>query len=287
MVAQTTDLTLTATDGAALGASQFVPKAAPTRAVVIAGAMGVPQRFYAALATFLATQGIGVVTFDYRGIGRSLHGPLRAERGRLSDWGEHDLEAALQHARTTWPDAPLAVVTHSVGGQLLGMAPTFASVDRALTVGSQSGYWKLWPGIGSAVMWGVWHVAIPLLTPLFGYLPMKRVGMGENVPRHVAREWARSGRDPNYLWGYFRDRPSMRGYATWRGRLRAIDVSDDALAPTRTVDGLVAHYPAAIVTRETLTPASVGVAKIGHFGAFRESMRDALWADWTRWLLAP
>ena len=39
--------------------------------MLIVPAMGVDQRYYAAFASWLADQGYFVVTFDYRGMGRS------------------------------------------------------------------------------------------------------------------------------------------------------------------------------------------------------------------------
>ena len=41
------------------------------RRVLIVSAMGVPQRFYADFAEWLASQGHAVMSFDYRGVGES------------------------------------------------------------------------------------------------------------------------------------------------------------------------------------------------------------------------
>ena len=53
--------------------------------VVVAPAMGVLQSYYQQFASWLAEQGYGVTTFDYRGHGLSLQGPLRAARADLLD----------------------------------------------------------------------------------------------------------------------------------------------------------------------------------------------------------
>lgn len=45
--------------------------------LIVAGATGVPQRFYQRFATFCAAQGIEVWTLDYRGIGLSKPADLR------------------------------------------------------------------------------------------------------------------------------------------------------------------------------------------------------------------
>jgi len=64
----------------------YQPNAAPRGAVLIAPAMGVKQRFYAAFATWLATRGYLVVTFDYLGMGRSRRIPLRQLQVDILDW---------------------------------------------------------------------------------------------------------------------------------------------------------------------------------------------------------
>ncbi|PZQ54496.1 MAG: alpha/beta hydrolase, partial [Variovorax paradoxus] len=61
--------------------------AAPRASVVIGGAMGVRQAFYAPFAQWLAAQGVAVWTFDYRGSGDSLgDAPLRGFDADLFDW---------------------------------------------------------------------------------------------------------------------------------------------------------------------------------------------------------
>ena len=67
---------LTARDGYRLGATLFQPAAANGRAVLVMAATGVPQTYYGKFSAFLAARCFTVLTFDYRGIGESLHGPV-------------------------------------------------------------------------------------------------------------------------------------------------------------------------------------------------------------------
>ena len=90
---------LTAADGRRLGARWFEPAGQPARAVaVVNAATGVPQRFYRHFAQWLAQRGYAVLTYDYRGIGESRQGPLRAEPARMRDWALLDMPAALAEA---------------------------------------------------------------------------------------------------------------------------------------------------------------------------------------------
>ena len=84
---------LTARDGYRLGATLFRPAASNGRAVMIMAATGVPQEYYAKFAAFLAERGFTVLTFDYRGIGRSRHAPLRSIKARSE---EHTSELQSQ-----------------------------------------------------------------------------------------------------------------------------------------------------------------------------------------------
>ena len=90
---------LTAADGRRLAARWFEPAGQPARAVaVVNAATGVPQRFYRHFAQWLAQRGYAVLTYDYRGIGESRQGPLRAESARMRDWALLDMPAALAEA---------------------------------------------------------------------------------------------------------------------------------------------------------------------------------------------
>jgi predicted alpha/beta hydrolase len=90
---------LTAADGRRLAARWFEPAGQPARAVaVVNAATGVPQRFYRHFALWLAARGYAVLTYDYRGIGESRQGPLRAETARMRDWALLDMPAALAEA---------------------------------------------------------------------------------------------------------------------------------------------------------------------------------------------
>src|SRR5262245_3726996 len=87
----------TAADGRRLVGRFFgAPKGTARGAVLICGATGVQQRFYAPLAGWLAEQCFATATFDFRGIGRSLiESHVRLCPARKQDWGELDIPAAL------------------------------------------------------------------------------------------------------------------------------------------------------------------------------------------------
>src|SRR4051812_755215 len=83
-------LELPAIDGVPLAVRYFAPAGAPRGAALIAPAMGVPQAFYAAFAAWLAECGLHVMTFDFRGIGLSRRGSLRAVDADVVAWARLD-----------------------------------------------------------------------------------------------------------------------------------------------------------------------------------------------------
>ncbi|AKF08698.1 serine aminopeptidase domain-containing protein [Sandaracinus amylolyticus] len=276
-------ITLSAPDGAPIAADLVMPIEEPRGALLVAPAMGVKRRYYAGFAKHLASHhGLASITIDYRGIGGSRATPLHATRAALTDWGELDLAAGTDELARRFGGLPTHYVGHSVGGQLMGFVPD-APFERALFVGSQSGYWGHWDGMHRAGMAMLWHAVIPASLATLGYLPGKALGGGEDVPGGVARQWATWGRDPEYLGVSARERDGA-WFSLWRGRLRAYAISDDGYAPERAVRALVDVYRNAEREVRVVRPRELGAREIGHFGFFRSRFAASLWEDAGRYL---
>ena len=274
---------LIAADGYKLGATLFRPGTANGRAVMIMAATGVPQEYYGKFAAFLAEHGFTVLTFDYRGVGRSLHGPLRSVKARMRDWALLDAAAAFHFLDENFSKDKLLAVGHSFGGQALGLLPRPERIAAALTVGSQSGYWKHWPPLGRAWMWPATHIGMPIVPRLLGYFPGSRLGMGEDLPAGVMAEWASWCRHPRYLVGAL---GVEREYARFTAPIRLYAITDDRFAPPRAVEALAVLYPSARSEVRKVKPEDVNAGHIGHFGFFRERFRDSLWREARDWLEA-
>ena len=267
------EITLTARDGYRLSATLY----GEGKPVLVLPATGVPQGYYAKFAAWLAERGFQVLTFDYRGIGRSLYGSVRHVEARMRDWALLDATAAVEHFDSS---SKISVVGHSFGGQALGLLPP-GRVASALVVGSQSGYWRNWPPLGRAWMWPVTHFLLPGMARLHGYFPGSRFGFGEDLPKGVAIEWASWCRNPTYLVGALRVEDA---YARFAAPLRAYAFSDDPFGPLGAVKKLLELYPKAPSEVRHLKPSDLGVRRIGHFGFFREPFRDTLWPEAREWL---
>lgn len=263
-----------ARDGYPLAVDVHVPTGTPRATVVLAPAMAVPRRFYRPFASWLSDNGLLVAVPDYRGIGDSAPDRLRGFPATLEDWAHQDLASILDLVAQRAPDVPRRWFGHSVGGQLFGLLEDVRGVDRAVFVASQSGFWRNWTGRPRYAMAALWHLGIPALVPTFGYLPMKRLGQGLDVPAGVARQWARWGRQPTYI----RTAASPESaFDRYDGSIRAIAITDDSYAPPSTVDALTALYRRADVTRTDLSPRDLSADRVGHFAIFRPDFRERAW----------
>ncbi len=259
-----------------LAATLYRPAAHPRGAVLLAPAMGVPQRFYAAFASFLAEQGFVALSFDYRGMGRSRTRPLRRERADILTWAEQDAAAALRALRETAPGLPITWVGHSLGGQIAPMVPGIEAVERVVLVAAGTGYWRHnAPELRRKV--GIfWFGAVPLLTPVFGYFPGARLGMVGDLPRGVIEQWRRWCMHPEYAVGA--EGPEMRArFAALRAPLTSFSFTDDEMLSERNISVLYEAFRGAERRWVRVDPREAGLGRVGHFGFFRAKMRAPLW----------
>jgi predicted alpha/beta hydrolase len=270
-----------ARDGYRLAGTLHRPRTPNRRAVLLQAASGVKQEYYCKFAAYLASRGFTALTFDYRGIGRSRPEKLRGFEARMRDWAEKDIGGALDYLARASHGARLIGVGHSFGGQVFGLVPGNERYVAAMTVGAQSGYWKHWRGKGRAGMWFVTHLLLPGLSGLFGYVPARVLGQGEDLPKGVAREWARWCRHPGYLVG---DLGVAEEFAKFRAPIRAYAIADDSYAPPAAVEAFRGFYPNASLALRQVDPAANGGTPIGHFGFFRERHKETLWKQAADWL---
>jgi len=281
MSLRASDIAVPARDGHPLPATFYRPAAGePDRVVLIGSAMGVPRRFYARFARHLCGQGFGVLTFDYRGSGRSARIEPRRNPA-LHEWGELDLTGAIDWLEQSGGARRIALVAHSVSAQLLGLADNNRRLDAVVLVAPQSGYWRLFDGTMKLGLAFGWFVAIPLFAALTGRVPGWVLG-GTDLPGNVAREWARWGRHPDYILSH---RPDTRaGFARIAAPLLVYSFSDDRFAPPRAVAAILGWYGSARRELKVLSPDRQG--PIGHFGFFTERFADTAWRQTADWLNA-
>lgn len=274
-LAQPEAITLVADDGYELHGNVYQPAAPALGTVLIHGATAVPQTFYARFAVHLASHGMRVVTYDFRGVGASRPADLRALDCTMTDWAKRDAAAAHAWVRLHHGDRPLALVGHSWGGQLLGLCDDVADADGALLVASQLGWAGYWPPLERVRFQALWRIVLPTLTAVTGYLP-GWAGLAEDLPAGVAREWASWCLHPKYLMGHHADAAAR--FASFDRPVRLYSFTDDPYAPKAAVEALVATFTGADLDHRRLSPTET-CGRMGHFGFFRPPRAEALWRE--------
>jgi len=278
------EISITTKNGHSISATRFSGSQNIQKVIIISSATGVLQGYYRKFASHFAAIGYTVFTFDYYGIGKSGGEieNLKSNATDLKNWGRVDQAALVAYAKRQEPDCELILLTHSVGGQLLGFNPNYELIDKVILIASQTGYWKYFKGWDYPKMWLLWYVFIPGLTPIFGFFPAKVLGLFENLPKNMVYEWAKWGRQKEYLMHFHNDRDYF--FDQIRVPLLSYSFPKDQFAPKATVDWLTDQYENAKVERIHYIPPNDKLNRLKHFGFFREEFKNTLWKKTEEWI---
>jgi predicted alpha/beta hydrolase len=272
-----------ARDGYLLGATLFLPKTKTRDVVIINPATAVTQGLYAKYAQFLAENGYLAITYDYRGTGRSTPDNIQSSDSKLRDWAMLDIAGVIDWVDFEHQPSRIFIVGHSAGGNLMPMVDNHHKVRAMVTIVAQNGYWGFAPYPEKIRLWFFWYVLFPLMLKVFGYFPVSRFKMGEDLPYGVMHEWLHWCREPDY---YFKD-PSLTLYHdAITMPILAYAIPDDPWGTPGAVDSLHSYYTQAPVIRRDIDAEALGVKKVGHFDFFRDKFRDTLWLESLAWLQA-
>lgn len=288
---------LSADDGHALGGYAWrhtQVTVMPRPVVIINAATSVRCHYYTRFAEHLFNAGADVLTYDYRGIGLSRNGSIERLEAGWIEWGQRDFEAMLQYAVAAFPTQPIHVVGHSVGGVLIGLAPSNHRISRVFTMGAQHAYWPDYLAGKRLGMWLKWHCFMPTVTRALGYFPGKWLGWLEDTPAGVVRDWV-------VMRAHFLDTYRYPGgscrltsaecealearFASLTAPTLALSVTDDPYGTTKGIERLLKLYTGAPRWHQRVTPKALNVAEIGHFAFFHSRFESQLWPIARHWLL--
>jgi predicted alpha/beta hydrolase len=243
--------------------------------VLICPATGVKQHFYLRFAKWLSEQGHDVLVFDYRGIGLSLRGKLKHSKATLADWGQKDQVAALEWIIQRTGAKQIVLLGHSAGGQMIGLMPNHKYIARVVGVATSTGWFKaMRPLYRLKARFGLlW--TIPLATRFMGYAPTSKLGLGEDLPAEVARQWGEWCAAGGYATNAIQGQPELDFHAEIRIPFTSFYASDDDIATTATVDDLMRTFPNAIKQKIQIEPDQLGLKSLGHVDWFRSSHQAA------------
>lgn len=229
--------------------------------LLILPAMGVQAGYYVRLAAALNEAGCNVAVSEQRGHEESGG----RTPGRDYDFGYHellteDVPLAVDAAAARFPDAPLYLLGHSLGGQI-GAIYAARHPDRLaglILVAVSSVHWRLWP-------WPFLFFSqfVVLVARLLGHFPGRRFGFAGREARTLMADWGRQARTGHFVFGPGRTNHD-RALATLRLPVLAVSLEGDFFAPRHAMDGLLAKLPDAGLTRHHLDPKAMGFDNVDH-----------------------
>lgn len=277
-------LTIQTRDGYPLTAYLFRP-ANPKAVILVSGACAVGQYFYFNIASFLETHGFAVLTYDYRGVGQSAPEPLtrRFEAGFRTI--ANDFDDVVGWIESAFPDKPIGLLGHSLGGICAVLSQKNDRFYALFTVGAQMACYKDWgPDRWSRTQTYLnWHVIMPALTKLVGYLPGRRWKLGlENLPATLVRD-IHNRRKYTDIRAYLETLGIQPTPEQIRCPVMALTTYDDPICTKQALDRFFGELTNARVTRRLLDPAATQYQPVGHLNFFRKRFAHCLWdmvSDW-------
>lgn len=192
-------IALTAADQHQFNAAVYPANKPGAPVLVFFSALGTPAKVYRHVGQALAQQGVHFCAPDWRGIDSSS---VRAGRGHNFGYRhlvELDMAAVVAVIRRRFPDAPVWLGGHSLGGQLalLYAATHPEQITGAVLIASGSVHMPAYPpamrlGIATVVL------ASRVAARVLGYFPGDRIGFGGREAAGVMRDWAHVARTGRY-----------------------------------------------------------------------------------------
>ncbi|TQV88774.1 alpha/beta hydrolase family protein [Aliikangiella coralliicola] len=262
---------LSSADGVHFDLSLTKKPAEPRQPIVLClPAMGVPARKYSLLAESLNNQGITSAIFEWRGIDTSS---VRASRKVNFGYREIlslDLPVAIDFIRQHYPQNPIYLLGHSLGGQLglLYMSLKPEEISGLIGIASGLPFYKAWE---FPTNWGLWFVskAMRAVALSVGYFPGRKLGFAGREARQLISDWEKSvatGR--YYVEGCSHDFESLSGRLNKNAMMITID--DDILAPPASAKNLGKKLTNGQVTYHHLEAKDFEKNSLGHFNWMKE-----------------
>ncbi|MBJ9955773.1 alpha/beta hydrolase family protein [Acinetobacter courvalinii] len=239
--------------------------------ILICPATGITKNFYHAFAQWLNQQGYPVLSFDFRGIGESLHGALKDSTASINEWGMYDIPAAIEALLNRTQAEKVIIVGHSAGGQLLGIASNYHKVAKVLAIAGSTGHVKGLKGKTKVLAPVMFNVIFPVSSYVKGYGATQFIGMGENLPKNVAKQWAEFCSKPGYVMNAIGKTIFEDYHQQIQCPITSFWATDDEIATHSNVQDLLRLYPNAQTKLIELNPQQLGYKRIGHMLMFKKS----------------
>jgi predicted alpha/beta hydrolase len=249
---------------------QLVHPLRPSRLLYWLPALGVGLGPNLGFAEALARQGVAVAVHEWRGLGES-----NRRASRACDWGyrellDLDLPTGLRAVRDVFDGLPVCLGGHSLGGQfaLIHAARQPQAHPEVWLVASGQPHWRAFGGLRALGVLA-FACAIPGITRLAGYFPGTRLGFAGREAGRMMRDWAGTAIRGDYAMRAFGSELDL-ALKSYAGRVLALRMREDGLAPPRAIDRLRQLAPQASWTVRDLGREAFAARRPDHFGWLRE-----------------
>lgn len=246
-------------------------------------AMGVAASFYTPFAEALAqaTRGVAVLT-DLRGQGQS---EALARRGAQFGYQEivaQDIPSLTAAIAAQFPDRPIYLVGHSLGGQLGSLATVHTAPCLAglILVASGTAHHRVWP---KGLRWraGIAVRAVRIVAALLPWYPGRLLGFGGDQPRRLMADWSY-----NASTGRYRCAGSRIDYEEALNDIvlpvLSVEIRADPVAPTGATTELLAKLASCAIERRQIDGVTADAPWRRHFSWARNP--DKVVAEIVAWL---
>lgn len=279
---QKEDIKISCSDGITLSATLYKPDA-PKAAIMFAPATGIKRGFYNSLATYLAEQGYGSICFDNRGIGASKGKNLNKVNASLVNWGRLDMTAVLETLKSYFPNQKYHLIGHSAGGQLIGLMDNAMELTSVFNFASSSGSLRNMSYPFKLQASFFLNVFIPMSNLFLGKTNSQWMGMGEPLPKTVAKEWSKWCNGAGYIKVDLDKTIQNHCYNDLDLPSKWLHATDDGIANYENVQDMVRVFTKMKPEIVTLDPAKYNFKEIGHM-MFFSSKKKELWHFALDWL---
>lgn len=244
--------------------------------ILFAPSIGIKQSYYRNFCQWLCQQGHPVLSFDFNGIGESLEESPAKSTAAIRYWGEYDLPAAIDCLLEKTLAKKIILVGHGVGGQLMGLSHNYDKLSHVVGIASSAGFIGNMQGLFKWKAWFFFNIYIPLCHLFFGYTKTKVIGIGEDLPPEVAREWALYCQKDGYIASAVGKTVFINYFNHINCPFTVIYSIDDHISCKKNVESLLKTYPSTQAQMVEINPSDYGFEHIGYNAYFKEKYQK-LW----------
>lgn len=269
-------------DGIAIK-GEVIEARGPKAIIQINPAAGTKASFYRPFAEYLRDEGYSVCLFDYRGIGKSRNEKLRNISYLFRDYGLRDVPVVVEYLKEKYPELPLYLIGHSVGGQQIGIVPNNPKIAGLLAVAVSTGFRAHMPFSYSLQATFFFKMFSPVSSFANGYVAAKKFNIMEDLPTGVVKEWGDWSDKKDYLFHFLGKTIPQGNYDQLPFPVTVFYASDDEIATDKNVESFWKHVKSKDkINFRKVSPDAYGAKVIGHFGYFKKQFRESLWKDLVR-----